>query len=142
MRLKIILPLILMLAACSGQRDKTYCDSFHLASGSADYAQCLSYFTKMEQWFARDAAECHSHAVTAFPDYMYDHARYAQTLGFDRYGYTRTRDMLVEPDYQRNQSLDNERRKIEQPCMLNRSWLSATDWQAGRGDGRKLPFRP
>lgn len=123
---------LLLLSSCAVQNEQSYCDSFHIARESTDYAECRAYYAKMEQWFAAEASECQGRATSKFPEYMYDHPRYANDFGIDRYGVLRDQRLLIEPDYVRNNSLDMERRKIYEPCMKAKGWLSADSWQAGR----------
>lgn len=129
-----------LLIACSAPRDKAYCDSFRLPAGSGEYAQCMAYYARMDQWFTGDLNTCRTKAELAYPDYMYDHPRFGQMETIDRFGYVRSSNVMIEPDYARNFSLDNERRSIIVPCMQAAGWKSADTWQAGHATAMSPNF--
>ncbi len=130
---------LLLLAGCSFSGERTYCDKFNLPANGSEYAACRAYYAKMEAWFGSDLNTCRAKASLSYPDYMYDHARYGSMETIDHFGAIRNSNILIEPDYTRNQSLDNERRRIIAPCMLQQGWNSPDTWQAGRASAKNQP---
>lgn len=121
-----------LIAACTAPGDETYCKSLGITKGHAEYGNCKAYYTRMDNWFRADLAECTGKAAASYPDYLYDHPHYGQSETIDRYGMIRTSNIIIEPDYRRNASLDEQRRRIITPCMSGKGWLSPDSWQAGR----------
>lgn len=141
MKKSLTIVLSLAISACATPGDESYCKQFRIAEGSAEYANCKAYYTKMNGWFSLDRNTCTQKAAQSIPDYMYDHARYGETQTIDRFGMIRSANIVIEPDYRRNQSLDEEREKIIAPCMAAKGWKSSLSWQAGRaGQNTQAPF--
>jgi hypothetical protein len=135
-----IIPLFLA-TTCTQAGEDSYCGRFNLGKDSQEYSNCKAYYSKMEGWFALDHNACSEKASAAIPEYLYDHARFGETQSIDRYGNIRSSNIIIEPDYRRNQSLDSERDKIMGPCMQQKGWKSSTTWQAGRiGNNTASPF--
>ncbi len=132
MKKSLTILLSLALSACAYSGDDSYCKQFRLAEGSTEYANCKAYYGKMDNWFMLDRSGCTQKAAQSIPDYLYDHARYGEAQTIDRFGMIRSTNIVIEPDYRRNQSLDMEREKIIAPCMASKGWKSSTSWQAGR----------
>lgn len=139
---KLLIFAIILLAAGCTPADDLYCKRFNLPPAGVEYANCKAYYARMDQWFSGDLTTCHSQAQLAYPEYLYDHARYGQIQTFDRYGYVRNSNIVIEPDYYRNQSLDMQRRQIVAPCMAKAGWNSPDTWQAGRRDAKAPAFVP
>lgn len=136
MRMIALLGLVTLLAACT-PADQEYCNGFGV-NGTAEYAKCMSYYHQQEAAFNADRAVCDTQADQTYPRSLYDYGRYQPTFyggrGFGAwpYGYGGMSTMYVEPDYYRNQQVDQLRMRIVQPCMEARGWNSGESWQAGR----------
>jgi hypothetical protein len=138
MKKLLAIGIFMLIGGCAGPRDEAYCDSFRLPKNGAEYAACKAYYARMDKWFSGDLNACENTAILAVPEYMYDHARYGEAQSIDRFGNLRSTSIVIEPDYARNQSLDEARERIIAPCMRDKGWKNHTSWQAGRM-GEKAP---
>ena len=144
--LVITISAAMVLSACAVQRDLAYCNKMGTPQGHAEFEKCIAYFHKQENWFSADLAICEEQADITYPRSLYDyggrrHGRVYGGFGIGgghRYGGgfggvgSRHVYVEMEPDYAKNAQVDALRQRIILPCMQQKGWNSARDWELGR----------
>lgn len=138
-----LLCLTVLLSSCA-PAERQYCARIGTPMGHPEYNNCVNYFYRMSNWFARDREPCLAQAKETYPDYLYDRGQWGE---IDYYGgnrgyggiYGRSNTIRIPPDAWKNHQLDQLRLKLITPCMQARGWNSGESWELGRN---KPPLKP
>lgn len=133
MRIAIAAFLLLLVAACT-PGDVQYCQNKGLTPQTAQWADCFSYYHRNKEAFEIDRGMCMREARQVYPSSLYDRGYPRTYIVPDRYGRGHIRRFYDEPDYYRNQELDELTYGLLDRCMRQKGWRSADTWEAG---GRK-----
>lgn len=129
----ILLSLLPLLVGCAPSEQR-YCERMGTPPGSQEYGNCVRYYANQTSVYAADRNVCEMEADKVYPRALYDYGGFARVHGgYGPHGYYAGQTVSIEPDYTRNQMIDQLRMQIVGPCMSSVGWRDPYNWEAGKG---------